>query len=56
MPELPAIGRMKLDRIEEYFETIAAGRVYVGEGDAGEAEEAASPVLDSCEAATVVEV
>ncbi len=41
-----------LERIEEYFETVEAGRVYVGEGDpaGGEAE---SPVLDSCEAATV---
>ncbi|HLL75023.1 MAG TPA: tRNA dihydrouridine synthase DusB [Pyrinomonadaceae bacterium] len=40
-----------LDRIEEYFETVAAGRTYVGEGEASEPEEA--PVLDSCEAATV---
>ncbi|MFL6209308.1 MAG: tRNA dihydrouridine synthase DusB [Pyrinomonadaceae bacterium] len=40
-----------LDRIEEYFETVAAGRTYIGEGDAGAALEA--PVLDSCEAATV---
>ena len=40
-----------LDRIEEYFETVAAGRVYVGEGDAG--DEADAPVLDSCEVATV---
>ncbi len=37
-----------LDRIEEYFETVAAGRFYAGEGTA-EAEEDA-PVLDSCEA------
>jgi tRNA-dihydrouridine synthase B len=42
-----------LERIEEYFETVEAGRVYIGEGDAGEAEEESSPVLDSCEAATV---
>ena len=42
-----------LDRIEEYFETVAAGRVYIGEGDAGAAEEMEAPVLDSCEAATV---
>jgi nifR3 family TIM-barrel protein len=40
-----------LDRIEEYFETVAAGRTYVGEGEATEPEEA--PALDSCEAATV---
>src|SRR5215216_1147478 len=40
-----------LDRIEDYFETVAAGRTYVGEGDAGAEMEA--PVLDSCEAATV---
>jgi hypothetical protein len=40
-----------LDRIEEYFETVAAGRTYVGEGEAIEPEEA--PALDSCEAATV---
>ncbi|HEY9283799.1 MAG TPA: tRNA dihydrouridine synthase DusB [Pyrinomonadaceae bacterium] len=40
-----------LDRIEEYFETVAAGRTYVGEGDAAEPGEA--PALDSCEAATV---
>ncbi|HEU4594210.1 MAG TPA: tRNA dihydrouridine synthase DusB [Pyrinomonadaceae bacterium] len=40
-----------LDRIGEYFETVAAGRTYVGEGGAEEDEEA--PVLDSCEAATV---
>jgi nifR3 family TIM-barrel protein len=40
-----------LDRIEEYFETVAAGRTYIGEGDATEPEDA--PALDSCEAATV---
>ena len=40
-----------LDRIEEYFETVAAGRTYVGEGGADEPEEA--PTLDSCEAAAV---
>ncbi|MCA1815407.1 MAG: tRNA dihydrouridine synthase DusB [Acidobacteria bacterium] len=40
-----------LDRIEEYFETVASGRTYVGEGGAGEPEEA--PALDSCEAAAV---
>jgi nifR3 family TIM-barrel protein len=40
-----------LERIGEYFETVAAGRVYLGEGEAVEEEEA--PVLDSCEAATV---
>ena len=38
-----------LDRIEEYFETVAAGRPYLGEGGV-EPEEA--PVLDSCEAAS----
>ncbi len=40
-----------LDRIEDYFDTVAAGRTYIGEGDAGDEQEA--PVLDSCEAATV---
>ncbi len=40
-----------LDRIEEYFETVAAGRFYVGEGEP--AEEMEAPALDSCEAATV---
>jgi tRNA-dihydrouridine synthase B len=40
-----------LDRIEEYFETIAAGQTYVGEGGTDEPEDA--PALDSCEAATV---
>ncbi|HZT58927.1 MAG TPA: tRNA dihydrouridine synthase DusB [Pyrinomonadaceae bacterium] len=37
-----------LDRIGEYFETVAAGRTYLGEGGP-EPEEA--PALDSCEAA-----
>lgn len=41
-----------LDRIEEYFETIAAGREYFGEESAGGGEEEA-PALDSCEAASV---
>src|SRR5438105_1486476 len=40
-----------LDRIEEYFETVAAGRTYLGEGD--DAAELEAPALDSCEAATV---
>jgi tRNA-dihydrouridine synthase B len=40
-----------LERIGEYFETVAAGRTYVGEGGGDEPEEAA-PALDSCEAAT----
>jgi tRNA-dihydrouridine synthase B len=40
-----------LDRIEEYFETVASGRTYIGEGGADEPDEA--PALDSCEAATV---
>jgi nifR3 family TIM-barrel protein len=40
-----------LTRISEYFEAIAAGRPYYGEGKASEVEEA--PVLDSCEAASV---
>ena len=40
-----------LTRISEYFEAVAAGRPYYGEGKAVETEEA--PVLDSCEAATV---
>ncbi|MDQ3754057.1 MAG: tRNA dihydrouridine synthase DusB [Acidobacteriota bacterium] len=43
-----------LDRIEEYFETIAAGRVYLGEeADAETIIEEDAPTLDSCEAATV---
>ncbi len=41
-----------LDRIEEYFTTVAAGEVYVGEGETIE-ELAEAPALDSCEAATV---
>ena len=36
-----------LDRIDEYFETVAAGRFYEGEGEPSEP----APVLDSCEAA-----
>jgi nifR3 family TIM-barrel protein len=39
-----------LNRISEYFEAIAAGRPYFGEGPATEVVEA--PELDSCEAAT----
>jgi nifR3 family TIM-barrel protein len=39
-----------LDRIGEYFETVASGRTYLGEGG-DESEEA--PALDSCEAATI---
>ena len=39
-----------LERIGEYFETVASGRTYLGEG--GEEPEAEAPVLDSCEAAT----
>ncbi len=38
-----------LDRIEEYFETVAAGRFYAGEGT--ETAEEDAPILDSCEAA-----
>ena len=41
-----------LDRIGEYFETVAAGRFYVGEGEPPEGE-AEAPALDSCEAASV---
>ena len=41
-----------LERIGEYFETVAAGRTYLGEGGPEEPDEAA-PVLDSCEAATI---
>ncbi len=37
-----------LDRIGEYFETVAAGRTYLGEGGAEEPEEEA-PALDSCD-------
>jgi tRNA-dihydrouridine synthase B len=40
-----------LARISEYFEAVASGRPYYGEGKAIETEEA--PVLDSCEAASV---
>ena len=40
-----------LGRIEEYFETIAAGRVYLGE----EGAEMDAPALDSCDAATSCE-
>ncbi|MGA9997769.1 MAG: tRNA dihydrouridine synthase DusB [Pyrinomonadaceae bacterium] len=40
-----------LDRITEYFEAIATGQPYYGEGKPVEEEEA--PVLDSCEAASV---
>jgi tRNA-dihydrouridine synthase B len=40
-----------LDRIGEYFETVAAGRPYLGEGGPEPEEEA--PALDSCEAATI---
>jgi len=40
-----------LARIEEYFETINAGRTYLGEEGASEVVEA--PALDSCEAATM---
>ncbi len=40
-----------LDHIDDYFETVAAGRTYVGEGEASEPEDA--PALDSCEAATI---
>lgn len=39
-----------LTRISEYFEAIATGQPYYGEGRAVETEEA--PLLDSCEAAT----
>jgi len=40
-----------LDRISEYFEAVASGRPYYGEGKPEEVEEA--PALDSCEAATI---
>jgi len=42
-----------LDRISEYFEAITMGRPYYGEAGAAAHEETESPVLDSCEAATV---
>jgi nifR3 family TIM-barrel protein len=42
-----------LERIGEYFETVAAGRAYVGEGGADDEPEQEAPVLDSCEAATI---
>ena len=38
-----------LERIGEYFETVAAGRAYLGEG--GPEPEGEAPALDSCEAA-----
>jgi nifR3 family TIM-barrel protein len=41
-----------LERIGEYFETVAAGRTYLGESGAEEPE-AEAPALDSCEAAAV---
>jgi nifR3 family TIM-barrel protein len=41
-----------LTRISEYFEAVAAGRPYYGEGGPPQTDEEA-PVLDSCEAATV---
>jgi nifR3 family TIM-barrel protein len=41
-----------LDRISEYFEAIASGRPYLGE-NAARATEEETPVLDSCEAASV---
>ncbi|HEY0006364.1 MAG TPA: tRNA dihydrouridine synthase DusB [Pyrinomonadaceae bacterium] len=40
-----------LERISEYFEAIAAGRPYLGEGSA--IKETEAPTLDSCEAATI---
>ena len=40
-----------LERIGEYFETVEAGRTYLGEGGA-EVEETEAPTLDSCEVAT----
>ena len=46
-----AVGEV-LDRIDEYFTTVAAGGVYVGEGETIE-ELAEAPALDSCEAAIV---
>jgi tRNA-dihydrouridine synthase B len=41
-----------LDRISEYFETITAGRQYLGE-TGRPAEMIEAPVLDSCEAASI---
>ncbi|MGH9901849.1 MAG: tRNA-dihydrouridine synthase, partial [Pyrinomonadaceae bacterium] len=40
-----------LARIEEYFETVAAGRTYLGEEGGAAVEETEAPALDSCEAA-----
>jgi nifR3 family TIM-barrel protein len=40
-----------LSRIDEYFETIATGRPYLGEGGGRDEDEA--PALDSCEAAAI---
>ncbi len=42
-----------LDRIGDYFETVAAGRTYLGEDGAATDDATEAPVLDSCEAATV---
>ena len=39
-----------LDRIGEYFETVAAGRVYAGEGEPPP-EETEAPALGSCQGA-----
>ncbi len=41
-----------LERIDEYFETVAAGRTYVGEGVASDELETDAPLLDSCEVVT----
>src|SRR5437870_4266850 len=40
-----------LDRISEYFETVAAGRQYFGEAGRSPVE---APVIDSCEAAALL--
>lgn len=41
-----------LARIEDYFECVASGRTYLGEGDS--TDDASAPELDSCEAACAV--
>jgi tRNA-dihydrouridine synthase B len=41
-----------LERISEYFEAVASGRTYLGEGGADDTEDEA-PALDTCEAATL---
>lgn len=43
-----------LDHISDYFETVAAGKTYMGEEKTDVEETDAPPALDSCEAATAI--